>query len=416
MPARLLCLSNGHGEDAIAVRVLAQLQARSPQLEVAALPLVGGGSAYERARVPLVGPVQPLPSGGFIYMDGRQLWRDLRGGLAQLTWAQWRAVRRWRKGGGRVLAVGDIVPLLMAWLSGLPFAFVGTAKSDYYWRDEAGWLPQTSRWERWMGSVYLPWERWLMQGRTCRAVFPRDSLTARRLQHYKIDALDLGNPMVDAIAPEFAIVSDSEDRALRVLLLPGSRSPEAEANWRQLLDCAMAVAAKRTQQHLCFLAAIAPALDRSPFREDVLAAGWGAVEDLDAQTDLPFCDPQGELYRRGNALLVLTQQAYGSCLTAADVAIAMAGTATEQFVGLGKPAIALPGRGPQFTYAFAEAQTRLLGCSMILADSPESVARRLQDLLQDPDRLQLAAENGQRRLGVPGADDRIAAALLDCLL
>jgi len=39
----------------------------------------------------------------------------------------------------------------------------------------------------------------------------------------------------------------------------------------------------------------------------------------------------------------------------------MAGTATEQFVGLGKPAIAIPGIGPQFTAAFAEAQSRHLG-------------------------------------------------------
>jgi uncharacterized protein (TIGR03492 family) len=97
------------------------------------------------------------------------------------------------------------------------------------------------------------------------------------------------------------------------------------------------------------------------------------------------------------------------------MAIAMAGTATEQFVGLGKPAITFPGIGPQFTYAFAEAQTRLLGSSLILVDRPSQVADAVQSLLRDPDRLQLIAENGLRRMGKPGAARRIAACLLERL-
>ncbi len=58
------------------------------------------------------------------------------------------------------------------------------------------------------------------------------------------------------------------------------------------------------------------------------------------------------------------------CLHKVEIAIAMAGTATEQFVGLGKPAITFPGHGPQFTYAFAEAQSRHLGSSIILLGHP----------------------------------------------
>ena len=41
--------------------------------------------------------------------------------------------------------------------------------------------------------------------------------------------------------------------------------------------------------------------------------------------------------------------------------ISMAGTATEQAIGLGKPVIQIEGKGPQFTKSFAEAQRRLLG-------------------------------------------------------
>ncbi|AKV71223.1 hypothetical protein VL20_6511 [Microcystis panniformis FACHB-1757] len=52
----------------------------------------------------------------------------------------------------------------------------------------------------------------------------------------------------------------------------------------------------------------------------------------------------------------------------------MAGTATEQLVGLGKPAITIAGSGPQFTPHFAKLQQRLLGCSILLGDSADSVA------------------------------------------
>ncbi|MEQ8536385.1 MAG: hypothetical protein RIB93_02805, partial [Coleofasciculus sp. D1-CHI-01] len=37
----------------------------------------------------------------------------------------------------------------------LPYAFVGTAKSEYYLRDEAGWLPNGSR----MPEAYQNWQK-----------------------------------------------------------------------------------------------------------------------------------------------------------------------------------------------------------------------------------------------------------------
>jgi uncharacterized protein (TIGR03492 family) len=111
----------------------------------------------------------------------------------------------------------------------------------------------------------------------------------------------------------------------------------------------------------------------------------------------------------------LSQNAYNDCLHLGDMAIAMAGTATEQFVGLGKPAITIPGQGPQFTYAFAEAQSRLLGASVILVEEPVEVASAVRSLLTNPDTLQAIAENGIRRMGKPGASQRIAEYLMELL-
>ena len=407
---KLLCLSNGHGEDAIALRILRALRHRADLegrvADIVALPLVGEGHAYSQSGIPVIGPVKRLPSGGFVYMDGRQFAKDLRGGLLQLTLSQLRVVRKWAKQGDLILAVGDLVPLLFAWWSGAPYAFVGTAKSEYYLRDEVGLLPRASWFERlesWSGSVYLPWERWLMGRPRCRAVFPRDSLTSEVLSRWKLPVHDLGNPMMDDLEPmgiDFAI----PDEALVVTLLPGSRVPEAYRNWETLLDGAQSLVTT-LDRPVTFLAAIAPYLDLAILHQALQSRGW----HLTTPAPVPPL-----AYRQDQATLLLTT-AFNGCVNRADLAMAMAGTATEQVVGLGKPALIFAGEGPQFTPAFAEAQTRLLGPSVIWVEPPSRAAEIVQSLLKDPDRLQLIAENGRRRMGLPGASDRIAACLLDCL-
>ena len=424
---RLLCLSNGHGEDAIAVRILHALQQQSAAFELAALPIVGEGHAYQAANIPVIGSVKAMPSGGFIYMDGRQFARDLRGGLLQLTVAQIKAIKAWtrplpdaRATSSLILAVGDIVPLLFAWLSGAPFAFVGTAKSEYYLRDEAGPLPRQSwfddRLERWTGCIYHPWERWLMSRPQCKAVFPRDTITARSLQRFGIPAFDAGNPMMDGLDAQVPISPKTDtgvqiSRALHatpypvapitIALLPGSRPPEAYANWEIILQAVNGLIAQM-KRPLILLAAIAPGLDSEKLHQLLVEFRWQQTEPDAYSVGL------GEQ----KAKLILAHDRFAECLHQAEFAIAMAGTATEQFVGLGKPAIIIPGKGPQFTPRFAESQTRLLGPSVTLVSAPQQVTSAVQSLLQNPDRLHLIAENGHRRMGAPGAADRIAQRLI----
>jgi len=396
----ILCLSNGHGEDVIAVRILEQIQKHELAPQIFALPLVGEGHAYQSANIPILGPVQKMPSGGFIYMDGRQLWRDLQGGLLGLTWTQYKVVCDYAKKGGYILAVGDLVPLLFAWLSGAEYAFVGTAKSEYYLRDETGWLPRTPLSERIWGGVYLPWERALMLSGRCLAVFPRDQLTTEVLQAYQIPAHNLGNPMMDGLQAD-----TSSPETLTILLLPGSRSPEAENNWHLILEAVNDIIVNLDVPKLTFLVAVTPSLDRVPFEQSLLEAHW-IREGIWTQ------DPLSPRYTRIKAELIITQHSYSYCLSVSNLAIAMAGTATEQFVGLGKPVITLPGGGPQFTYAFAEAQTRLLGSSVVLVNKPSEVPETLQKLLNNPTLLLSIAENGKRRLGSSGSAQRIAAFLM----
>ncbi|MBX9254964.1 hypothetical protein H1Q63_13585 [Desmonostoc muscorum CCALA 125] len=435
-PLRLLVLSNGHGEDIIAVRILQELLRQSNPPEIFALPLVGEGRAYEQLDIPFIGSVHTMPSGGFIYMDGRQLARDVRGGLLQLTLSQIKAIRRWvnsqKKLGNKkaILAVGDIVPLLFASFSGANYAFVGTAKSEYHVRDEAGLLPKKSKgvtWENFSGSVYHPWERWLMSRRRCRAVFLRDELTTEILKQWRIPALNLGNPMMDGLEPTFSSAqfysqASQQQETVRpfvVTLLPGSRPPEAYKNWETIMIAVSALLTSfqernsvfHTSGTVVFLGAIAPSLDCNLLSQSVQSQGWRTA----SESPIQISDANLLTFKQRNAYLLLTQKAYNDCLHLGDLAIAMAGTATEQFIGLGKPAIAIPGNGPQYNRVFAEAQSRLLGSSLILVEQPAEVAKMVQSLFKDPDNLQIIAENGVRRMGKPGAALRIAECLQERL-
>jgi len=417
---KLLVLSNGHGEDAIALSIVRQLFTITDKLEIQALPIVGTGYAYSKLGIPIIGEVQQMPSGGFIYMGGNPLWKDLNDGLISLTLQQIQTVRQWGKTGGAILAVGDIVPLLFARLSGCNYAFVGTAKSDYYLRDAQGaWLPQTSWLERRLGSVYLPWERWLMNCQRNLAAFPRDSLTTDILKSFGVRAYDLGNPMMDDIAvnpnqkPIPHVQGNLARSPLSIVLLPGSRMPEALGNWQQIITAVADVIREFAGQELLFLAAIAPSLNNKAFQDQLSAQGWQLVasDNLSMQNQ----NDDKVFWQKEDATLCLTQNSYGVCLQQADFAIAMAGTATEQFVGLGKPAIIMPGEGPQCTYAFIEAQTRLLGCSVTLVHNPQEVGKAISDLLNDPQKLPEISRNGKIRMGSPGAAKRIALKLQETL-
>lgn len=398
---RLLCISNGHGEDLIAVQILQALQGLLPYLEIVALPIVGEGRQYQKLGIDIIGPTKQMPSGGFIYMDSQQLARDLRGGLMQLTLAQLRAMGQWFQTGDVVLAVGDIVPLLFGWLSRHPYGFVGTAKSEYHVRDEQGRCLDESTWwdvlDFQRTCIYLPWERWLMKRSTC--VFPRDGVTTRRLKHWGVEAYDAGNPMMDG----FAIASGqplTTRQTLTTLLLPGSRAPEAYDNWQRLLSGVDDIISHR-HEPVTFLAAATPSLD---------------LAQLTAALEIHAWQPEDDYYQRSGHRLYIDQGKFVDYAHRADVAIATAGTATEQFVGLGKPVFTLPGKGPQFTLSFAQAQSRHLGKSITLVSHPNQLYQALLALLNDPARQQAIYKNGLHRMGPPGAGQRIAKILVKTLL
>jgi uncharacterized protein (TIGR03492 family) len=100
----------------------------------------------------------------------------------------------------------------------------------------------------------------------------------------------------------------------------------------------------------------------------------------------------------------------------AEVGLATAGTATEQLVGLGVPALSLPGPGPQFKAGFARRQSRLLGGAVQPCRDPRQMGERLIALLDDDRERARLGRIGRRRMGPAGGSARLAALIRERLL
>ena len=410
MPPRLLVLSNGHGEDLIALRVLEALRRRRADLELRVLPLVGEGQGFAAAEaaglLQRVGPRRTLPSGGFSNQSLSGLLRDLGAGLPLLSWHQWRLVRRWGRSGQPILAVGDLLPLLLAWAAGGPYGFIGTPKSDHTWASPPphGWgrSPLADGYHRLKGSEWDPWEWALMGARRCRLVAVRDPLTASGLRRHGVPASAPGNPMMDGLEP--APLPSWLSGRRRLLLLPGSRLPEALANLERLLACLPTSGPPTTVLLAAGSApgadAVAPLLSAQGFSAAAIPAGSGAAA----------------AWSRGPLLLLLGPGRFARWAGWSELGLATAGTASEQLVGLGIPALSLPGPGPQFKAGFARRQSRLLGGAVQPCRTPLELSARLAALLEDPGERQRLGAIGRERMGPAGGSERLAALIEAALL
>jgi uncharacterized protein (TIGR03492 family) len=212
----------------------------------------------------------------------------------------------------------------------------------------------------------------------------------------------LYNPMMDGLhkGREVSGLLDHQ-LELRVTLLPGSRPPEAYRNWQMLVAGLENLGEVLNGRVIEAIAGITPSLDLAELQKS-----------LQAWQFLGFGE-WGGTWQLNDLKLHLAVDQYAHSLAWGDLALAMAGTATEQFVGLGKPAVVIPGEGPQFTRLFAERQCDLLGKSVILVDDPGSVGLVVKDLLGDINKLTGMTSNGLLRMGEAGAAARIAGKLIE---
>ncbi len=406
--APLLVVSNGHGEDLIAFRVLESIHRLCPEVDLSVLPLVGEGKIFLKAVsagwLKLVGPSASLPSGGFSNQSLRGLIADLVAGLTVITLNQWRTTRVAARKGFSILAVGDLLPLFMAWSSGAPYSFIGTPKSDYTWR--SGPFDASSDWyHRFKGSEWDPWEFALMRSKRCRMVAVRDLLTARGLRRHGVNALAPGNPMMDCMEQEPLPLSINHFR--RLLLLCGSRMPEAADNFARLLD---SIDLFEIKDELLVLVPLGGQVELGQFDSFLRDKGFSQKTDVFEKVNADAC------WAKPGILMFFGYGKFSQWASWGEIGLANAGTATEQIVGLGIPALSLPGRGPQFKAGFAKRQSRLLGGAVMPCQTKRELARRGQSLLNDVQLRSKLAITGSRRMGKNGGSDAIAILLSGVLL
>ena len=389
--ARLLLLSNGHGEDLSGALLGQVLKAQGHDVE--ALPLVGRGNPYSDATIPLVGRTREFSTGGLGYTT-------LRGRLTELVQGQviylLRRLLRLIRIAGRydlVVVIGDVIPVMAAWLCQRPVATYLVAYSSHY-----------------EGRLRLPWPCGsCLRSQRFQAVFSRDALTAQDLsEQLKREVVFVGNPFMDSVLSP----SNRLPYAKRRLgLLPGSRRPELEHNLLLLLDVIDQIPISQpSTRDLEIDLALVGALGDDHLNTLAQSHGWSLV--------LGHGNAPARLEKGGRQIQV-RRKGFTSVLLSSDLLLCMAGTAAEQAVGMAKPVLQLPGQGPQFTAGFAEAQRRLLGPTVFCAAAPDEGEQRLKataklavELLErsvnDPDLRRDCREQAMQRLGPQGGGSKMA--------
>jgi tetraacyldisaccharide 4'-kinase len=352
---RVLFVTNGHGEAAIASRIASEVR-RLGAMQTEHFALVGEG--FVEAGFPDVGPQRSMPSGGLVAMGNvRAFGRDLATGWARLFIDQLRFLRAARAAYGLVVAVGDTYGCALSRRVGRPLIFVGTAKSVYV-------------------APYGALERRIIA--SARRIFVRDEATAVDLRRHGVAAEAPGNVISDLLASDERYAWPAP---VRIALLPGSRE-RAYADADLLASIADAVAARIPGTAVAL--SIAQNLD--PARFAPLLARYPAI--------VPWHGPVGGI------------------LDGATIAIGQAGTANEAAAANGIPVVAFDVAGDRRHGWYRMRQERLLGAAMLVVPgSPAAATDAVVALLGDEARLARMRAAGPERMGPPGGAAAIASAI-----
>ena len=323
---KMALLSNGHGEDSIALNLLQSLEKQHPCCEWVVFPLVGQGHAYTSHDLTPALTNPPFPSGGFI-RSLKDALNDIRAGLLSHVLRQRKTIRNTLKNVDGVIAVGDIFCLWMAAQSKKPLYFLPTAKSESFMPHSFLEIKLMKRW--------------------CKAVYTRDSQTAEALKKRGVPASYKGNVMMDNLLTSDPIPGLEVTNKPLIGILPGSRE-EAYDN----------------------LAAICDVVDHlGPHYTYVIARASSMDEDK-IKTRLA-----------GRSIHLTTH--FKAVINRADLLIGLSGTGNEQAAYLGKPVICFEGKGPQTSKKRFLEQQKLMGKNIVFSEKsdPKTIAALILETL-----------------------------------
>jgi uncharacterized protein (TIGR03492 family) len=375
-------LSNGHGED-LSGSLLAKQFVKSGY-SVHALPIVGKGNHYEKEKIRIIGKTKEFSTGGIGYNSFKGRLTEIFGGEIFYLLKRLYLTYKIRKKYDYFFVVGDIVPVFFAWICKKDFFTYLVAYSSHY-----------------EGKLKLPWpSKFLLRSKKSKNIYTRDSLTANHLTfQLKKKVSFLGNPFMDKFYPRDKELMKSE---FCIGLFPGSRFPEMLENFILILEVLEGMSDLSYFQKIEFNFAIVNALSASKIKEILQNRRWLYLEKIKEKYLLKFQYKSLEVNIYWNN--------FDKILLKSNCCISMAGTASEQAIGLGKPVIQIEGKGPQFTKSFAEAQRRLLGkyvfCASNYKDKNDQINQTIKLIIKVIYLINLnkkflisCNENAKKRLG-----------------
>lgn len=340
---RCLIVSNGHGEDTIALTILNALKKQNSSLRYHIFPLVGNGHCFVKAGYDVACENPVFPSGGFI-RSFSVLRQDIEAGLIGHHLKRRKQLKDCAKDVDMIIAVGDVFCLFMARFAGVPVYFFPTAKSDSF-------MPHS-----FLERVAI--RRWASH------VYPRDQQTTDNFINLSLEASFFGNPMMDDLETTRRI-QGVETADVLLGILPGSRA-EAAQNLVFCLDIC-----RYYKQHIADISIVCAYVNGLNVTDVADRAGWHC-----RQTEQGY-----DLHDPVSGQHVLCIQDFLAVINQATLCIGLAGTANEQALFLGKKVVCFEGFGPQSTLQRFYEQRLLMGDGLDICDvrDVEKIAKRLHD-------------------------------------
>ena len=399
--AKLLLISNGHGEDVSGSLLGVELKSKGHS--VASFPLVGKGLSYEKVGIKVHGFKKEFSTGGLGYTSLIGRLTDLfEGQLSYLFSSAVRLLFISRKY-DFLIVIGDILPLLVAWLTSKKYFVYLVAYSSHY-----------------EGKLIMPWPSLTcLKSKRALNIFTRDQLTSRDLSNQlKRSVLFLGNPFMDsALSPKKKL----NKKSFRLGILPGSRSPELGRNIKMIIRVLENMPENILLDiNISFDMALVDSLSKEELLDLVYKDGWNVRNSR--------FNINSFILVKGSCEIVVHRNSFSELLQSSDLFLCMAGTAAEQAIGIAKPVIQLPGNGPQFTDTFAEAQRRLLGptifCvkekfihkSTLYIETVNLILGIRERYIKDYNFRNLCKKEASLRLGLQGGTKRIVQSINDLIL
>ncbi len=380
--SRILVLSNGHGED-LSGSLLAKYFVKKGDL-VDALPIVGDGENYKKINIRIIGKTKKFRTGGIGYNSFRGRIFEIFGGQIIYFFKKLYLSYKLRNKYDFYLVIGDIVPVFFAWFAKKDFFIYLVAYSSHY-----------------EGKLKLPWPcKFFLISKYAKKIYARDFLTANDLtQQLRKKVSFLGNPFMDKFS---FFENKSKTVPFNIGLFPGSRFPELLDNLKLILEVLETMSKLKYFENIAFKFAIVKALSMEEIRQILKQRKWIYVEKKEKNDGLEFT--------YGFITVHLNWNLFEEILFKSNFVISMAGTASEQAIGLAKPVIQIEGNGPQFTKSFAEAQRRLLGryvfCSTNYINKKDQINQTINLILKviylikiDKKFLISCLDNANQRIG-----------------